>query len=54
MVAFSKSRRAPGQEYLKATLGELVSEVVEQKDLLLEINPLKVCGLFCYNIRDLL
>ncbi|XP_068685285.1 uncharacterized protein [Montipora foliosa] len=36
------TRRAPGQEYLKATLGELVSEVVEQKDLLLEINPLKV------------
>ncbi|XP_015748874.1 PREDICTED: GTPase-activating protein-like [Acropora digitifera] len=36
------TRRAPGQEYLKATLGELVKEVVEQKDLVLEINPQKV------------
>ncbi|KAK2573455.1 GTPase-activating protein [Acropora cervicornis] len=35
------TRRAPGQEYLKATLGELVKEVVEQKDLVLEINPQK-------------
>lgn len=36
------TRRAPGQDYLKSTLGELVNEVVEQADLVLEINPLKV------------
>ncbi|XP_073256680.1 uncharacterized protein [Porites lutea] len=36
------TRRAPGQEYLKSTLGELINHVVEQHDLVLEINPLKV------------
>lgn len=45
-------RRAPGQEYLKATLGELVNEVVEQKDLVLEINPQKVHTLsLCQQIK---
>ena len=39
---FCNVRRAPGQEYLKSTLGELVNEVAEQKELALEINPLKV------------
>jgi len=46
------TRRAPGQEYLKATLGELVKEVVEQKDLVLEINPQKVHTLsLCQQIK---
>lgn len=36
------SRRGPGQEYLKSTLGALISHVVEQDKLVLEINPLKV------------
>jgi len=40
MTAYT--RRALGQEYLKSTLGELVNEVVDQKNLVLEINPLKV------------
>lgn len=36
------TRRGPGQEYLKSTLGALVRHVVDQDHLQLEINPLKV------------
>lgn len=42
LAILSNFRRALGQEYLKSTLGELVNEVVDQKNLVLEINPLKV------------
>lgn len=36
------TRRGPGQSYLKTTLAEKISSLVEHKDLNLEINPLKV------------
>lgn len=39
------SRRGPGQEYLKSTLGALIGNVVDQDKLVLEINPLKVRNL---------
>ncbi|KAI8338627.1 Rho GTPase activation protein [Chlamydoabsidia padenii] len=36
------TRRGPGQSYLKSTLAEKITSLVEHKDLNLEINPLKV------------
>mmetsp|Transcript_21623 Transcript_21623/g.30230 ORF Transcript_21623/g.30230 Transcript_21623/m.30230 type:complete len:756 (-) Transcript_21623:71-2338(-) len=36
------TRRGPGQAYLKTTLTHVLTSLVEDKDLLLEINPLKV------------
>ncbi|KAL9964585.1 hypothetical protein ACROYT_G028242 [Oculina patagonica] len=36
------TRRGPGQEYLKSTLGALIANVADQDKLVLEINPLKV------------
>lgn len=36
------TRRGPGQEYLKSTLGPCIGHVVDQDRLVLEINPLKV------------
>lgn len=36
------TRRGPGQAYLKSVLSERINNLVEHKDLNLEINPLKV------------
>ncbi len=41
-------RRGPGQAYLKSTLSGVLLSVVEDKDLLLEINPSKVRNLSIY------
>ncbi|CEP16815.1 hypothetical protein [Parasitella parasitica] len=36
------TRRGPGQTYLKAVLSQRINELIEQNDLNLQINPLKV------------
>ncbi|KAI9483566.1 MAG: Rho GTPase activation protein [Benjaminiella poitrasii] len=36
------TRRGPGQSYLKSVLSGKINELIEQKDLNLQINPLKV------------
>src|SRR6266542_3543594 len=36
------TRRGPGQSYLKAVLSEQINNLIEHKNLDLEINPLKV------------
>lgn len=36
------TRRGPGQSYLRSALSESLNSIIEQKDLNLEINPLKV------------
>ena len=36
------TRRGPGQAYLKAVLSERINNLIEHKELDLEINPLKV------------
>ncbi|CAO0792635.1 unnamed protein product [Mucor circinelloides] len=36
------TRRGPGQSYLKSVLSKKVNELIDQKDLNLQINPLKV------------
>ena len=36
-------RRGPGQEYLKFTLEQPLKDLVAQNNLVLEINPVKVC-----------
>ncbi|CAG8801258.1 10746_t:CDS:2, partial [Racocetra persica] len=36
------TRRGPGQSYLKSVLSERINNLIEHKDLNLEINPLKV------------
>lgn len=36
------TRRGPGQSYLKSVLSKRINELIDQKDLNLQINPLKV------------
>ena len=36
------TRRGPGQSYLKSVLSEKINNLIEQKNLNLQINPLKV------------
>lgn len=36
------TRRGPGQSYLKSVLSSKINQLIEQKDLNLQINPLKV------------
>jgi len=36
------TRRGPGQSYLKSVLADRINQLIEHKDLNLEINPLKV------------
>lgn len=36
------TRRGPGQSYLKTVLSERINNLIEHKDLNLEVNPLKV------------
>lgn len=36
------TRRGPGQTYLKSVLSEKINQLIEQKELNLQINPLKV------------
>ncbi|KAI8093253.1 Rho GTPase activation protein [Halteromyces radiatus] len=36
------TRRGPGQSYLKSVLADKINDLIEQKDLNLQINPLKV------------
>jgi Ras GTPase-activating-like protein IQGAP2/3 len=36
------TRRGPGQSYLKAVLSDKINELIEHKNLNLQINPLKV------------
>ncbi len=36
------TRRGPGQTYLKSVLSSKINQLIEQKDLNLQINPLKV------------
>jgi Ras GTPase-activating-like protein IQGAP2/3 len=36
------TRRGPGQSYLKSVLSVRINSIIEQRDLDLEINPLKV------------
>jgi Ras GTPase-activating-like protein IQGAP2/3 len=36
------TRRGPGQSYLKSVLAERINSLIEHKDLILEINPVKV------------
>lgn len=36
------TRRGPGQSYLKSVLSHKINQLIEQKDLNLQINPLKV------------
>lgn len=36
------TRRGPGQQYLKATLTDVLTRITSNPDLILEINPLKV------------
>ena len=38
------TRRGPGQSYLKVVLQEKINQLIEMKDVDLEINPLKVYG----------
>ena len=36
------TRRGPGQSYLKSVLSDKINDLIEQKNLNLQINPLKV------------
>lgn len=47
------TRRGPGQTYLRSCLSESLNRVLEQKDLNLEINPLKVYDELMDNNEDL-
>jgi Ras GTPase-activating-like protein IQGAP2/3 len=38
------TRRGPGQSYLKSVLADKINDLIEQKELNLQINPLKVSG----------
>jgi GTPase-activator protein for Ras-like GTPase len=40
------TRRGPGQAYLKHVLADKLNRLIEEKDLDLEINPLKVPSVF--------
>lgn len=35
------TRRGPGQSYLKSVLSDKINDLIEQRDLNLQINPLK-------------
>ena len=37
------TRRGPGQQYLKLVLSQNINALIEQDDLNLEMNPVKVC-----------
>lgn len=42
------TRRGPGQSYLKSVLADKINDLIEQKDVNLQINPLKACfGIQC-------
>ena len=40
-VLFASSRRGPGQEYVKSSLGSVIEDLVERADPL-ELHPIKV------------
>lgn len=46
------TRRSLGQSYLKQVLSQGISKLVEDDDLNLQINPLKVCVTSCYHINQ--
>jgi Ras GTPase-activating-like protein IQGAP2/3 len=48
------TRRGPGQSYLKSMLSDKINNLLEHKDLNLQINPLKVNLSLCLSLLNLL
>lgn len=47
------TRRGPGQAYLKQTLGVRVNQLIQEPELDLEINPLKIYDKLCADMQHL-